>query len=1225
MRQAVKNTWARIVPEVTRRNLYHLRKQVLRRDASLVERISTPLVSVVVPVYLVEDYLIPCVHSILGQTYKNLEVILVDDGSPDGSGDLCDELASQHKRVSVIHKPNGGLSDARNCGLREATGEFIMFVDSDDILPRDAIASLVDGIGDADVATGDVNRFRGKRVWQSWNQLYSHARSTTWDDKPVAPVLTSLKLADAPELLFDTTAWNKLFRRSFLDDAGIEFPKGKLYEDMLPMAQAFLAADSIVKVPSTVYLYREREDRSSITQKRGQLKNLADKMEMVGRIESELIAADAGASALDTLYFKVLEGDLPVYSPYLGSDTKFDEIYLRELRKYWNLATTEAKERLTLQRRVLFLNQLYASDYLDGEREAAWVAENLAEIPRVADAGRVKVDSDFAPEHLGILADHGLLDSSKHVDLRYSVVESYIHDGVLRISGYAFLDGIPNEIPQKIALRLKGDDGYNQVLDVEYAWDRMVNTFWSSGMFDHSSLHFNASAPLVKLAGAITEDFVERAWRIELNVTAGDYSETRTISTAWRGGRIRLGEVAEVSPGFTARMPWHPAQAPLRLLVRRDQYVARDAKVEGGKIHVLVEGTSDETSLDAVRTWDGLRLDMEPQSSINGAVAGGTWYVGELASVPRRERSGGNANEWRLEAQGSADVSAVRVTSGSLFSSGIDMGEGWATRSNSDSTALLFDSVSTLQVENIIATDGGYVLTGRGDLTGYEDFKVDCWNARGMRYSGFQVRVGFDGTFAIHIDCTIPGDEEAMSRAWEPGEYRMELKQTGVRGCRYRIRASRELVRDFPMETITPVFRGRWHVISDTWEMALGIFAPLGETERGRYNELELQRRWKAISDAEIEPLDAVVFSVNMGGSAGDSQLALFKEMVKREIPWRFYWGVSDRSKWVPQGATPVVRGTEEWFELLNRARLVVNNYGGILGYGDRAFQRYLQTWHGTPLKVIGDSEFAMDARAYAQKKLRAQSEAEQWDWFVSPSPVMTELIPHEFYYSGAILETGYPRNDALAACTAEDRGKAKKNLGIPPDSKVILYAPTFRDSMTDGYSSPLVDFLDLERLVNDLGEGWFILLRGHSFNLRAQTKDHSSARVLDVTSAHDLNELIVASDMLVTDYSSIMFDYLNTGKPIIYFAPDLEGYLANREMYFDYGDVLAGQLVQTQTDLVKAIQGAMHLGCRAGERERYQSQRRRFAPWDDGMASGRVIDEIGSEFDWPRIAGEES
>ena len=125
------------------------------------------LVSVIVPIYKVEEYLRECVDSITGQTYKNLEIILVDDGSPDRCGEICEEYARNDKRITVYHKENGGLSDARNYGMARSHGEYITFVDSDDVIRADFVETLMGLIHkhDADISVASLVSFRNSAEW----------------------------------------------------------------------------------------------------------------------------------------------------------------------------------------------------------------------------------------------------------------------------------------------------------------------------------------------------------------------------------------------------------------------------------------------------------------------------------------------------------------------------------------------------------------------------------------------------------------------------------------------------------------------------------------------------------------------------------------------------------------------------------------------------------------------------------------------------------------------------------------------------------------------------------------------------------------------------------------------------------------------------------------------------------------------------------------------------
>lgn len=184
---------------------------------------NNPLISVIVPCYNVEQYLPKCVDSILNQTYTNLEIFLVDDGSPDKSGEICDEYAKRDKRIKVIHKENGGLSDARNVAIDVAMGEYIVFVDSDDYCTLDYVETLYNLVSENDAQMG-----------ATWHKCFDEGTVPMADTHEGK----ALKVFSAEEALrsmfyqkdFDTAAWAKIYHRSLFD--GIRYPKGWLFEDL---------------------------------------------------------------------------------------------------------------------------------------------------------------------------------------------------------------------------------------------------------------------------------------------------------------------------------------------------------------------------------------------------------------------------------------------------------------------------------------------------------------------------------------------------------------------------------------------------------------------------------------------------------------------------------------------------------------------------------------------------------------------------------------------------------------------------------------------------------------------------------------------------------------------------------------------------------------------------------------------------------------------------------
>jgi CDP-glycerol glycerophosphotransferase len=351
---------------------------------------------------------------------------------------------------------------------------------------------------------------------------------------------------------------------------------------------------------------------------------------------------------------------------------------------------------------------------------------------------------------------------------------------------------------------------------------------------------------------------------------------------------------------------------------------------------------------------------------------------------------------------------------------------------------------------------------------------------------------------------------------------------------------------------------------------------------------------------------DAVFFYVDMGLRAADSALALHDEIRRRDPGLTLYWGVVSADVAVPPGGVPVIKGSVAWYAKLNASRYVVNNYGGILGLRKHPEQRVLQTWHGTPYKFVGRSE--LRHRGASAEQVAAMSrEASEWDAFISPSPYMSALIREEWDFAGTVLETGYPRNDRLAIADRAQRQALRSGFDLPADARIALYAPTFREHQRQGWCADLFDGLDVDELSSRLGPGWHVVVRGHSFTARKGSSRRGGDRVRDLTGHPDVNDLYLIADVLVTDYSSAMFDFAVTGKPIVYFTPDLARYAAARGVYFDLAECAPGPMY---TDIEALAEGLRDLRALAERyRDRYAAFRERFTPWDDGHAAARVVD----------------
>jgi CDP-glycerol glycerophosphotransferase len=492
-----------------------------------------------------------------------------------------------------------------------------------------------------------------------------------------------------------------------------------------------------------------------------------------------------------------------------------------------------------------------------------------------------------------------------------------------------------------------------------------------------------------------------------------------------------------------------------------------------------------------------------------------------------------------------------------------------------------------------------------GALLALDDIEIGIAAPQGVPGSWHRARVS-DGRFEVAVPLTR--SVFGPIRPLAAGRYEIRARRPGDRpGSREAALilgsgAAATLPATFLGDTIKTTVSG-----SAGAPITVEVAAPIADDVLRRSAQTQLIAQW-ADGPRSIE--DAVFFCVDLGSNAGDSALAIHQELRRRGTSLQLYWGVDDLSVPVPEGGIPVLKLSPAWYEKLNTSRYIVNNYGGIWGLAKHPDQRYLQTWHGTPLKLIGASE-ARRRKGPSSGLHTIARESAEWDAFISPSPYMTSLIRTEFSFGGDVLEIGYPRNDRLATFTTEERAAIRAGLGLPPAAKVLLYAPTFREHQRSGWKAALYEGLPLSRLLDLLGPEWYVLLRGHSFNARADRRDRSHGRVVDVTHHPDINDLYIASDVLLTDYSSVMFDYAVTRRPILFFAPDLDRYEATRGVYFDLREVSPGPIYRAVTDLAAGLRDLDAVTTEyAG---RYAAFRERFAPWDDGKAASRAVDAFFS------------
>lgn len=355
-----------------------------------------------------------------------------------------------------------------------------------------------------------------------------------------------------------------------------------------------------------------------------------------------------------------------------------------------------------------------------------------------------------------------------------------------------------------------------------------------------------------------------------------------------------------------------------------------------------------------------------------------------------------------------------------------------------------------------------------------------------------------------------------------------------------------------------------------------------------------------------------VLFESFFGKSYSDSPKYIY-EYLNQAYPseYKCIWVINDKKTKIPYGAIKVKRFSIRYAYYFARCKYDVLNVRQPNWIRKRKGNVFLETWHGTPLKrLVFDQEEVCGASPLHKQQFYRQSR--DWDYLISDNGFSTETFKRAFLFHNEIVECGYPRNDVLYAPDKEARIiKLKDQLGIPKDKKTILYAPTWRDDEYYGkgeYKFALK--LDLHELKRQLGDEYVLLLRTHYYIADSIDITGIEDFAFNVSKYNDISELYLISDLLITDYSSVFFDYANLRRPILFYTYDLEKYRDMlRGFYLDIEKEMPGPLLFTEEEVIAAIKDITNIEKRY--QDKYDEFYERFCHVDDGNASKRIVERV--------------
>ncbi|WP_328544719.1 bifunctional glycosyltransferase family 2 protein/CDP-glycerol:glycerophosphate glycerophosphotransferase [Streptomyces europaeiscabiei] len=355
-----------------------------------------------------------------------------------------------------------------------------------------------------------------------------------------------------------------------------------------------------------------------------------------------------------------------------------------------------------------------------------------------------------------------------------------------------------------------------------------------------------------------------------------------------------------------------------------------------------------------------------------------------------------------------------------------------------------------------------------------------------------------------------------------------------------------------------------------------------------------------------------VVFESHLGRQYSDSPRAIYEEMRRQGLDFEAVWSYTGRPEGFPADATLVRRWSLPYLRALARAEFWIDNQSFPLKLTKRPGTTYIQTWHGSALKRMGFDEPGWKLKSRAEQA-EQQRTLDRFDHFLIRSEHDVRTLAKAFRLrEKVLLRVGYPRNDALVrARGAAERPSLAAELGIPADRRILLYAPTFRHQGQRRFTLPF----DVERFAESFGDEYVLLVRAHYLN-HVVLPPSVRGRVIDVSAHHDVTPVLALADALITDYSSVMFDYALLDRPMLFFTHDYEEYVhEGRGTYFDLPERAPGPIVRTEDELHSVLR-SMSLDEQtlkyAAARERFTAA---FGEYDKGTAAQSVVDQFFSEW----------
>ena len=1208
-------------------------RQLARNLAS--ERVGRALVTIVLTAGDDDlEYLDAAVRSAVDQTHPSLEILVLGYGDTERlPAALKGWLAADH-RVRLVRGSSPTLAAARDRGARLAKGRLLCFLRGHDTLPPRAVAEAFDALhrSGSDFVIG--------RMTSPPSLLPSvlPRRDVVHDSERLHTTL-----ADFPAAITEMSLGNRMFATGFWRRARLSF--GGAEGETQLVLQGFEKASSFDVITASTYTERSRGDALPVEQMYDSTADLSDWLTDTSAVGQRL--RRLGDRLYETWLVGVCENQVQTF---LGDVERISADHWRQLRdgiitlrdgveeQVWNRLRAEPRVKLELlinDQRTL-LEEFVAARWFERDNVATTIESGriYARLPyfdqpatdgpgQVVDREAYVLAESETPARAHLRSVRSGPGDQLELDLlvRIELVDLAGREPTItaRLVPDGEVDAGDSPEPIELPVRSRFDDQANLTVSHRY---QDYRTGGCTVTIDRAALQ-------------------RGTWHLETTVEVdGVTRSTAEITVDRRGSAFLLG---------TRYGPVHNTRSATAVTVaeRQRRLIVQVSDCEPiGLTAVSVRDRSARLTV-APRPGSLPGVAVTAVTARCGSVRAQAAVTDSVAELVLPEHPVGSSPIWQLRAIGSDRVSYPIAWPGSAHA----LEDGQSDDRASDRR-----------------DPGPWLAEGEGELVAarsewgnamlVEASQVVLLDAVELRPRAVRVRGHWTGaTSPQDLEIVVKGPRHQTSHPigsadfsfdvplyWDPwglgevgvprGEYRLTVQRAGEGAdenggpdgvdpssdgstaprppAPARVWASPEWVGALSEFQFNDVVRlGR--LLRRGGTIGFTLAAPIPLEHAGAYQQQRLQQ---ACLDG-LGPIDQrlAYFASYDGSQPTDSGVAIQEELLRSRPGVRAVWGVADLRTPVPDGAEKVLINSAEWYRVLSTAGHLVQNVDFPRWWRKRPGQQFLQTFHGYPAKSMGLRMWR--AKEFTPRRLQAELERTMagWDLILTPAPEMDRYYREEYAYRGPIHNQGYPRDDALVLPSARQRREFVRDLlGIRADQKAILYAPTWRDHLASSYqSAAMVDNLDVASASAELGDDYVLLLRGHRFTSKARRVERRTTRIIDLTEYPEINDLIVAADAAVLDYSSLRFDFALTGRPMVFLVPDLADYTGGvRGFLYDFTDTAPGPLAETADEVITALRDLDGLAARY--RDQLEAFNAKYQYLQDGHAAQRVVQRFFGE-----------